>query len=422
MLHWKSKPREMTRHVVFFNRSFYPDNAATGQLLTELCDALVKTYGYRVTVVVGVPLSTDNPGPYRRTLKSNQVYGAIRILRVGGTQFSKRTFWGRACNYIAYFVGACCAVFRLDRPDVVVAFTDPPIIGLAGCLCAKLFRARFVMAFQDIFPEVGELLEDFHSNLVNNSLQAINRFLVSTADHITALGPTMRRRLVEKKGADASKVSVIPSWTDCDKIKPGPKDNDFARHHNLVGKFVVMHSGNIGLSQALESVLKSFVYLQEFRDIHVVFIGDGVKRDSLEQQSRDLGLNNVSFLPFQQKNALTTAWAAADVFIVSLKSGLAGYIVPSKLYGILAAGKPYVAAVDTESEVAIISNEFECGLLAEPENPKDIADKVLTLYRDPVLRMRMGENARNASFQFDQKIQVAAYHTLFTKLISGRTA
>ncbi|MGH9204485.1 MAG: glycosyltransferase, partial [Vicinamibacterales bacterium] len=211
-------------HVVFFNRSFHPDTAATGQLLTELCEGLVRDHECRVTVVAGVPLHPSKAPPSESSIKrrivSRESYRGIEIRRAGGTRFSKRRFAGRAANYVTYFLSACWAGLRVDRPDVVVALTDPPIIGLAGWLTATRFRAPLVMAYQDIFPEVGRLLEDFHSDAVDSVLRRVNRFLCARASRVVALGDTMRQRLIDDKGSAPDKTLVISNWADTTVITP----------------------------------------------------------------------------------------------------------------------------------------------------------------------------------------------------------
>ncbi len=404
-------------HIAFFNRSFYPDVAATGQLLTELCEELVREHGCRVSVVAGVPLAPGAAaGSSDGRVVRREQYRGVDIVRARGTRFSKRRFPGRFTNYVTYFLSACSAGLRLDRPDVVVALTDPPIIGLAGYLAARRLGVPFVMSYRDVFPEVARLLEDFQSETVNRVLDGINRFLVRKADRIVALGETMRQKLVDEKGADPRRVVVIPDWADCSAITPGPKRNRFSEAHGLAEKFVVMHSGNLGLAQGLEILVQAAAYLNEFPAIEVVFVGDGVKRAGLQEQVRALGLSNVRFLPYEPKEGLRDSFASADLFVVSLRRGLAGYIVPSKLYGILAAGRPFVGVVDEACEVAAIAKKYDCGLLAEPEDPRDLAGKILTLYRDPGLAGRLGANARQAAAQFDRPAQVRAYYELFRSL------
>ncbi len=248
-------------------------------------------------------------------------------------------------------------------------------------------------------------------------LHVVNRFLVHRADRIVALGETMRQGLINGKGASPGKTIVIPDWADCHVIRPGSKINPFSRAHGLDDKFVVMHSGNIGLSQGLENLVEAAAYLKDIREIQILFVGDGVKKSHLEGMAQNLGLNNVRFLPYQPKESLQHSFASADMFVVSLKRGLAGYIVPSKLYGILAAGRPYVAAVEEPCEVAEITRSYECGLLAEPEDAKDIADKIVTLYHDRTLARRLGTNARRAALNFDRSTQVKQYYGLFCDLV-----
>jgi putative colanic acid biosynthesis glycosyltransferase WcaI len=386
-------------------------------LLTDLCEDLVRVHGCRVTVVAGPPLLPAEAEARRgRGLVGHEEYRGVQILRARGTRFDKRRFAGRATNYVTYFLSACWAGLRVERPDIVVALTDPPIIGLAAYLAGRRFRAPLVMSYRDLFPEVAALLEDFHSDTINALLQAVNRFLCRRAARVVALGETMRRRLIENKGAPPERTVIIPDWADTTAITPGQKRNAFADAHKLTDKFIVMHSGNMGLSQSLETVVEAAALLADLPDLCVVFQGDGVKKADLQEQVRRLGLTNVVFLPYQPKDRLGESFAAADVFIVSLRAGLAGYIVPSKLYGILAAGRPYVAAVEETCEVASLTAREQCGLQAPPGNAADMAARIRTLYDDRDLLARCGANARRAARVFDRTVQVAHYMALFQDL------
>ncbi len=405
--------------LCFFNRSFYPDLSATGQLLTELTRDLVNRHNCQVTVVAGPSLSATNEtttGNGGLGLFQKESVDGVEIYRAKGTRFKKRGFIGRFTNYLSYFFSALYTGMRIPRSDIVVSLTDPPIIGLAALAAARKSRAKYVFLCQDIFPEVATLLEDFRSPTVNRALQWTNRFLITKADRVIALGETMRRRLVESKGAEPRKIKVIHNWADCSAIQPGLKENSFSLTHDLAKSFIVMHSGNMGLSQNLDVLIDAADQLKEHLDLNIVIVGDGVKRAALEAEAKTRGLSNVRFLPYQPKNGLNEAFASADIFVISLKPGLAGFIVPSKLYGILAAGKPYVAAVEPECEVATITKEFDCGMMADPGNAEDLARKILHLFRDRDLAQRLGDNARRAGLQFDRHKQVGAYHELFREL------
>jgi glycosyltransferase involved in cell wall biosynthesis len=305
---------------------------------------------------------------------------------------------------------------RIGPQDIVVSLTDPPILGLAALSAARRAGARFVFLCEDIFPEVASLLEDFHNTTVNRTLDRINRRLIREADAVVALGDRMKRRLVEEKGAPPERVRVIHNWADCDAITPGPKDNAFSRAHGLHDKFVLMHSGNVGLSQNLDLVVDAADRLRSREHVVFAIVGDGARRAALQSTAASRGLTNIRFFPYQPKELLHESFAAADAFLVSLKPGLEGYIVPSKLYGILAAGRPFVAAVDPSCEVAQIAVQHECGLVAPPGDLDALVRAISALADDRTAAARMGDNARRASWTYDRRAAVRAYYDLFAGL------
>jgi glycosyltransferase involved in cell wall biosynthesis len=399
-------------HVCFFNRSYWPDVSATGQLLTELAEDLVRLHGWDVTVVAGYPLRSD------ASLPSSESRNGVHIVRASGTTLDPQRFIGRATNYVSYFASAVVKGLAIRKPDVVVALTDPPIIGLAALATASKAHAPFVFLCEDIFPEVAVLLEDFHSDTVNAALTRVNRFLVRKATRIVALGETMKRRLVEGKGADPSTVTVIHNWADCRAVAPAPRDNPFARQHGLVDRFVVLHAGNIGLSQDLEIVLHAAGQLRDRPDVVFVFVGDGAKKKDLQDIAARRDLRNAMFLPFQPREMMHQSYATADVSLVSLKRGLAGVIVPSKIYNVLASGRPCIAAVERDSEVADIISRHECGFVIDPGDASALRARTLDLSNDRERATAMGARARCAALHFDRPRQVAAYDALFREVAS----
>lgn len=407
--------------ICFFNRSYWPDQAATGQLLTELAEDLVSRYGTEVTVIAGRSLNASRgEASSRLRLVSRETHGGVDIRRANGTRLQPARFAGRASNYLSYFAAATAASFGVSKPDVVVSLTDPPIVGLAALWTARRTGARFVYLCEDIFPEVATLLEDFRNETVNRTLDRINRYLVRHADGIVALGDRMRRRLVEEKGADPARVQVIHNWADCEAIAPGSKDNPFSREHGLADRFVVMHSGNVGMSQNLDVLIEAADRLRSKERLTVAIVGDGSRRQPLEAMVAARGLTNVRFFPYQPKALLHDSFAAADVFLVSLKSGIEGFIVPSKVYGILAAGRPYIAATDPSSEPAQIARESGCGLVAAPGDPASLAEAIAAMYDAPAMTREMGGRARLVARQYDRTVAVQQYHELFER-IAGAT-
>lgn len=400
-------------HVCFFNRSYWPDLGATGQLLTELAEDLVRVHGWDVTVVTGYPIRSD------ARLPASSWREGVRIVRAAGSTLDPARFTGRATNYVTYFASAVLEGQRIRRPDVVVALTDPPIIGLAALATATRSGAPFVFLCEDIFPEVATLLEDFHSGVVNDALTRVNRFLVRKARRIVALGDTMKRRLVEGKGADPSKVTVIHNWADCRAVTPGPRDNAFARQHGLVGRFVALHAGNIGLSQDLEVILHAADGLRDRQDIVFVLVGDGAKKRHLQDAALGRDLRNVMFLPFQPRETMNQSYATADVSLISLKRGLSGVIVPSKVYSVLASGRPCIAAVEQDCEVARIVEDAGCGCVIEPGDAQGLRARVVELASDRARACEMGRRARDGALQFDRPRQVAAYDAMLREVVAA---
>ena len=180
-----------------------------------------------------------------------------------------------------------------------------------------------------------------------------------------------------------------------------------------------MHSGNVGLSQNLDLIIEAADRLRSRDRLVFAIVGDGARRPSLEAAAASRGLTNVRFFPYQPKELLHESFAAASAFLVSLKPGLEGYIVPSKLYGILAAGRPFVAAVDPSCEAAVIAREHNCGVVAPPGDLDALVSGIASLADNPPRAARMGEQARQAAWHYDRRAAVRAYHDLFARLSSA---
>jgi colanic acid biosynthesis glycosyl transferase WcaI len=241
------------------------------------------------------------------------------------------------------------------------------------------------------------------------------------ADRVVAIGETMAERLVDGKGADARKVVVIHNWADSAVFTPADKTNPFAAAHGLGSAFVVLHGGNIGLSQQLDSIVDAAALLRDRPDIVILFVGDGARRVRLEDDVRSRGLANVRFVDYQPREQMPWTYATADLCLVSLKRGLAGYIVPSKLYTILAAGCAYVAAVEDACEVAHLTRTHDCGVVVPPGDAGAIADAIRRLADDPARRAAMGARAKAASKSYARAHQVALYAQMLREL-TGRRA
>lgn len=330
---------------------YYDTVEATGQLLRQLCEDLCEQF--EITVVAARPPEREKacPGP-----------PGIEFLWARSTRFRKCALGLRLLNYVTFLSAVVLSLARARRPAVVLCMTDPPVIGLIGAAYARLTGARLLLVCQDIHPEVGLISGRLTNPALVRMLRVVQRALLRSADHLVAIGQAMRDRLIER-GADLQRTTVIPNWVDLEVVGPEPRGNHWARKHGLHEDFVVMHSGNVGQLHALETLLD---VASELRDVRFAIVGEGsAKRVLVERASRD-GLANVQFLPHQPAAQLRYSLASADLHVVSLAPGLAGFIEPSKLYGILAAARPVLAAVDPESEAARLLRGASCGVVVPP--------------------------------------------------------
>jgi len=207
----------------------------------------------------------------------------------------------------------------------------------------------------------------------------------------------MKKRLEEKNDIPSYKIEVVENWADPSKVFPiCREDNTFIKKYSLENKFVVMYSGNIGLSQDLENIIHLADMFKEHKDIVFVLIGDGALKEKLKNMSISLGLKNIKFLPYQDRKDLKFSLNAADIHLIPLKKGMKGIIVPSKVYGIMASGKPYIAAVDENSEIDRIVKEFHCGIVVKPSDVGELEKASLWAYRNQEEIKTMGEKGRKA--------------------------
>ena len=348
--------------MLVLNQYYWPGVEATAYLLHDLCRQLVAEFD--VTVVTG--MSADPESVPGRTVKDG-----VEIMRVSSTSYDRRRLSRRALNYISYLGLSLLAAIRAEKPDVVLCMTDPPIIADIALVVARRFRVPLVVISQDVFPEIAVELRRLENPFVIAFLRELIAFYLRRAERVVAIGETMRERL-EVKGAPRDRVRVIPNWVDTRAITPTPRDNQWAREQGLDGKFVVMHSGNIGHAQNLDALVRSATFLRDLDDLAVVMIGGGARRRELERLTEVLEVP-ILHLPYQPRELLSQTLSAADIHVVGLAKGLSGFVVPSRLYGILAAGRPVIVGAEPSSETVQLVERVQCGVVVPPGRPEQLA-------------------------------------------------
>ena len=397
-------------HLLVLNQYYAPGVEATAHLLTEICEALAESY--EVTVITGRLLGHEDEPDYERR-------NGVEVIRVHSTAFDRSGIFQRGVNYFTYLGRALRRGLGARRPDLVLCMTDPPMVGDVGLLVARRFRVPLVVVSQDVFPEIAVQLRRLRNPLLVWILDALVKTHLRRADTVVAIGETMKRRL-EAKGVQSERIRVIPNWVDVSTIVPQPRDNVWAKAHGLDDRFVVMHSGNIGHAQDLESLIMAGKRLEEEATLSIVLVGFGARRAEHEELVRRVDAKRVSFLEYQPRELLSQSLSSADVHFVGLGRGLSGYVVPSRLYGILAAGRPVLVGADEDSETAMLVRDVGCGLVVPPGRADLVADAIRSMMTGQHDLLEMGDRGRAwVEAHADRALAIERYRGVFSELLGG---
>jgi len=385
--------------VLFVNQYYWPDVAATSQMLTDLCEHLAQR-GHDVEVLCSTGQydnGTSTPGkPARR-----ESHNGVNIRRVPATGFGKRSMLGRIVDYLSFHLVVGLRVLLTGRRhDVLVTLTTPPLIGIYATVVSRLSlgQVRHVCWVMDLHPDCEFALGLFNrDNPLALVLDWLNGLHFRQADRCVALGRHMARRLIDKR-VDAEKITVIPVWghdlanTDVAEAEAVSPD-----------RFVVMYSGNAGLAHTFESICQAMLALKDDQRFAFVFAGGGRRMREIRSFVERHCLKNVRFEDYVPRLQLASWLAVGDVHLISLRPGLAGMAVPSKLYGVMAAGRPVAFAGPRSCETADAIAQADCGKTFDVDDADGLVDFLKALADDPVERRRLGANARSAFEQHYQR-------------------
>ena len=410
-------------HVVLLNQAFHPDVVATAQMSKDLADHLV-AQGYRVTAVASRSIYGKSGAalPKRETVElplADGTVGHIEVHRVAASFFGKKNLVTRALDFGLFYLLAGLRVLTLRKPDVVVSFTTPPFIALVGLLC-KLFRgSKAVYWLMDLYPDVvvqcGVFKEDSFAERV---LERISRVILRRSDAVVVLGRCMERRVLEK-GADPSRIHLIPVWADHSGLEPlSIEQNPMRGRWGLSAETCcVMYSGNFGIAHEAGTMCRAMDRLRDEPGLQFVFVGGGDRRKEVEAFIEDREVSNARYFDYVPREQLRESLCAGDVHLISVRTGLEGLIVPSKLFGIMAAGRPALYVGSPESEIARVIEETGCGLVVQEGDDAALAEAIRRLSGDRELRERMGTAGRSAlQTRFDTRVACESWRELLDQL------
>jgi colanic acid biosynthesis glycosyl transferase WcaI len=375
-------------HILLLNEYYPPDTSATARMAAQVAERLARQH--EVTVVAGRPSYDPDEfypfAPLHRTIRNH-----VAVECVGSTAYPRHRMHRRVSNYLSYLALAVPRALAL-RPDVILAMTDPPVAGLAGAFIARLAGRPFVYNIRDLYPEMALGGDIVRRSAWIDRWESLHRSALKQAARVVVLGDDMRERILAKGISPANVVVVRDGALAAGAL---PEVSDPVVEEIRCGfPFVVLHAGNLGFYGAWQTILKAAEILNN-ENTGFVFVGDGANRVGLEASAAKAG--NVKFLPFRPVDQIPHVMMAGDLHIITVKRGLEGVVVPSKLYSTLAAGRPVLAITSPESDAARIVTASGCGVSADPDDPMAVAAAIRELRNNPARLAEMGRRARETA-------------------------
>lgn len=388
--------------MIFINRFFYPDHSATSQMLSDLAFALAAE-GQHVTVIA----SRQRYDAPQARLPAHETIGGVEVRRVWTSRFGRSVSAGRAVDYLTFYLSAAWQLWRLARPrEVVIAKTDPPLFSIIAALVARSRRAKLVNWLQDVFPEIADKVGGGRGRL-SRAFYALLKLLrdrsLKRSTLTVVIGERMAQ-LVASFGVSPARIRIVPNWADGTLVQPlTPESNPLRKEWGLRGAMVVGYSGNLGRTHDYRTILDAVTRLErsggarsEGPPIVWLFIGGGAQYEAFKREIEGRGLSSVRFQPYQPRERLAESLSVPDVHLVTLRPSLEGLVVPSKFYGVAAAGRPTIFIGDGDGEIARILHQHRCGVVVAEGDGVGLVQALAELAAHPELRVDMGGRARKA--------------------------
>lgn len=404
-------------HVVLLNQPFYPDVVATAQMGKDLADELVRR-GHTVTAVA----SRSIYGQTGAALPKRETIDGIEVRRLGVSIFGKKGIAARVADFALFHALAAVRVVTLKKPDVVVSYTTPPFIAVVGLIARLVRGSRAVYWVMDLYPDVpvacGVMKE---RSLLTRMFERLSRVLLRRSDVSVVLGRCMQERVLSK-GIPAEKVKLIPVWADLTGISGVERDRSpYREKWGLGDAFTVMYSGNFGIGHDATTICDAMLRLKDRDDIKWVFVGSGKRKKEVLAFIERHGLKNAQWREYVPREELGLSLAAADVHLISIKEGVEGLVVPSKLLGILAAGRASIYVGSPSAETARVLNESGAGVCVREGEGEKLAAAVLRYKDDPALLAETGARARREiAGKYDMQTATRMWADLLEEVVARK--
>jgi len=373
---------------------YYPEETSTGAFLTQTAEGLAKRFPVRVLC------SQPTYGARGRSAPVNEVRNGVKVHRCWGTTFNKDILPLRLVNMVTITLSIMfSAILRIRAEDCVLVVTNPPTLPLVAALACFLHRAKCVLIVHDVYPEVLIATGVFRrSSLLTRAIEWTTRALYRRMTRVVVLGRDMKALVQSKLPTAGDLITTIPNWADLDLVKPLPRnENPLLRDLRLAERFVIQYSGNIGRTHGIENLVLCAEQFANNANVHFLFIGFGGKKVWLAETVKERRLTNITVLDYRLRSELSNSLNACDIGIISFTRGMAGVSVPSRMYNVMATGKPIIAAADTVSELAQVIREEDIGWVVEPGNVAALKSAIIEAMGSPDRLIQMGLRARRVA-------------------------
>ena len=375
------------KNLLIYAHYYIPDTASTGQILRELAEGMLDKFNITVICVVPSYLGTIEDKYKIKKYYKEEING-VKILRIRVPEFSKTDKKSRVKNIVSYFLGAMGATFKVGKMDYVFSISQPPILGgLLGVWGKWVKHAKYIYNIQDFNPEQVMAVGYTKSKLITDVMMWLDKFSCKQSDLVITVGRDLVKTLEGRfKGKKVPKTVMINNWIDETEIYPLEKDNEkvvaFKKKYGLDGKYVIMYSGNIGLYYDLERLIevvgrfKPGTKTADGREVVFAFVGAGSVLDTLVLYVEEHHMDNVIFIPYQDKADLVYSLNAGDIHWCVNAKGIKGVSCPSKYYGLAAAGKPVIGVLESGSEIRCLIEDTSGGLCCEPGEYDQVEENI----------------------------------------------
>jgi hypothetical protein len=400
--------------VLLLNLYYPPDTSATAKMAAAFIEPLAQKHN--VTVICGRPSYDPTERRSWRPSQTEQINN-VRVIRVGSTDYPRTQMRRRVFNYLSY-VSLSVPKSLFVSCDVVLAMTDPPFEGIVGAFVATLKRKPFVYNIRDMYPDMAVGGSIVKPGLMARVWEKLHRWALRRATRVIVLGEDMKARIAAK-GIAPDRIDVVRDGaeTSTSPVAASDFDADVIRAIRSDFRFALVHAGNLGFYGAWETLLAAARELQN-DGVGLVFVGDGAQRPRLQQLAASSP--NIRFLPFFPPSKVPSVFAAADAHVITIKRGLEGVVVPSKMYGILAAGRPILAVAPKETDAATLGARDGFGCSADPDSPEEVVSSVRALLADPSRLAAMGAAARSAAPRYARAVEISKFASIVESAIAQR--